>query len=255
MPAGWRLVTPEIIWADARSVRPDYQIARLLIERGLGILYLIAFVVALEQFPALCGERGLQPAPRLLARCRSARAEPVPLGLLGPAAADRAVDRRRRWRRCSSLGLPQRGAAARSRCSPGSCSGSSTSRSSTSAARSTASAGSRCCSRRASSRSSSATTRSRRRGWSSWPFRWLAFRVEFGAGLIKLRGDRCWRELRCMDFHHETQPMPNPLSWFFHRLPRPLHRLEAIGNFVAQLVAAVRPVPAAAVRVDRRARS
>ena len=55
-------------------------------------------------------------------------------------------------------------------------------------------------------------------------FRWLAFRVEFGAGLIKLRGDRCWRDLTCMDYHHETQPMPNPLSWYFHRLPRPLHR-------------------------------
>ncbi|HEX5451906.1 MAG TPA: lipase maturation factor family protein, partial [Candidatus Limnocylindrales bacterium] len=73
-----------------------------------------------------------------------------------------------------------------------------------------------------------------------WPvllaFRWLAFRVEFGAGLIKLRGDPCWRDLTCMDFHHETQPMPNPLSWWFHHLPRPLHRLETVGNFVAQLV-------------------
>jgi hypothetical protein len=68
-------------------------------------------------------------------------------------------------------------------------------------------------------------------------FRWLAFRVEFGAGLIKLRGDQCWRDLTCMDYHHETQPMPNPLSWFFHHLPRPLHRLEALGNFFAQLVA------------------
>jgi hypothetical protein len=30
--------------------------------------------------------------------------------------------------------------------------------------------------------------------------------------------------------------MPNPLSWFFHHLPRPLHRVEVLGNFVAQLV-------------------
>jgi lipase maturation factor len=67
-------------------------------------------------------------------------------------------------------------------------------------------------------------------------FRWLAFRVEFGAGLIKLRGDSCWRNLTCMDFHHETQPMPNPLSWFFHHLPRQLHRVEVLGNFFAQLV-------------------
>src|SRR5438093_10759134 len=49
---------------------PDYSIARWLIERGLGFLYLIAFIVAARQFPALCGDRGLEPAPRLLARIR-----------------------------------------------------------------------------------------------------------------------------------------------------------------------------------------
>jgi hypothetical protein len=66
--------------------------------------------------------------------------------------------------------------------------------------------------------------------------RWLLFRVEFGAGLIKLRGDRCWRRLTCLDYHHETQPMPNPLSWWFHRLPAPLHRMEVAANHATQLV-------------------
>jgi len=70
-----------------------------------------------------------------------------------------------------------------------------------------------------------------------WMFRWLLFRVEFGAGLIKIRSDPCWRDLSCLDYHHETQPMPNPLSWFFHHLPRPLHRVEVLGNHFAQLVA------------------
>src|SRR3954451_9172259 len=42
---------------------PDYLAARFLIERGLAAIYLIAFVVAWRQFPALCGERGLEPAP------------------------------------------------------------------------------------------------------------------------------------------------------------------------------------------------
>ncbi|MFE1266796.1 lipase maturation factor family protein [Streptomyces sp. NPDC058758] len=65
--------------------------------------------------------------------------------------------------------------------------------------------------------------------------RWLLFRVEFGAGLIKIRGDACWRQLTCLCHHHETQPMPGPLSWFFHRLPRPLHRVEAAANHVVQL--------------------
>ncbi|MFD4317104.1 lipase maturation factor family protein [Streptomyces sp. NPDC058548] len=65
--------------------------------------------------------------------------------------------------------------------------------------------------------------------------RWLLFRVEFGAGLIKIRGDPCWRNLTCLYHHHETQPMPGPLSWFFHHLPRPLHRVEVAANHVVQL--------------------
>jgi hypothetical protein len=69
-----------------------------------------------------------------------------------------------------------------------------------------------------------------------WMARLLLFRVEFGAGLIKLRGDSCWRDLTCLYYHHETQPMPGPLSWFFHHLPKPLHRIEVAGNHFAQLI-------------------
>jgi hypothetical protein len=70
-----------------------------------------------------------------------------------------------------------------------------------------------------------------------WLLRWLLLRVEFGAGLVKLRGDPCWRDLTCLRYHHETQPMPGPLSWYFHHLPDPLHRAEVLGNHIAQLVA------------------
>ena len=66
-------------------------------------------------------------------------------------------------------------------------------------------------------------------------FRWLLFRVEFGAGMIKMRGDRCWRDLTCLDYHHETQPMPNPTSRWFHLLPGRAHRIEVASNHVAQL--------------------
>ncbi|QOR72401.1 lipase maturation factor family protein [Ruania alkalisoli] len=67
-------------------------------------------------------------------------------------------------------------------------------------------------------------------------FRWLLFRVEFGAGMIKMRGDRAWRDLTALYYHHETQPMPGPLSWFFHHLPRPFHRAEVAANHAVQLV-------------------
>ncbi|XP_039935271.1 lipase maturation factor 1 [Hirundo rustica] len=57
-----------------------------------------------------------------------------------------------------------------------------------------------------------------------------------GAGLIKIRGDRCWRELTCMDYHYETQPVPNPISYFMHRSPWWFHRFETLVNHFIELV-------------------
>lgn len=69
-----------------------------------------------------------------------------------------------------------------------------------------------------------------------WLLRWLLFRVMFGAGLIKLRGDPCWRGLTCLDYHYETQPIPNPLSWFFHWAPEWTHRGGVLFNHFAELI-------------------
>src|SRR3954447_14643954 len=66
-------------------------------------------------------------------------------------------------------------------------------------------------------------------------YRWLLFRVMFGAGLIKLRGDPCWRDLTCLDYYFETQPMPNPLSWHFHWMPASVHRAGVVFNHIAEL--------------------
>jgi hypothetical protein len=63
-------------------------------------------------------------------------------------------------------------------------------------------------------------------------YRWTLFRVMFGAGLIKIRGDSCWRDLTCLDYYFETQPIPNPLSWYFHHLPKAiLHGGVAFNHF------------------------
>ncbi|WP_433625423.1 lipase maturation factor family protein [Halomicrococcus sp. NG-SE-24] len=69
----------------------------------------------------------------------------------------------------------------------------------------------------------------------TWLFRWVLFRNMFGAGLIKLRGDDCWRDLTCLDYHYETQPMPNPVSWFAHHLSDRVHRVGVAVNHVAEL--------------------
>jgi len=70
-----------------------------------------------------------------------------------------------------------------------------------------------------------------------WLFRWLAFRIMLGAGLIKLRGDSVWRDLTALYYHFETQPIPNPLSRWFHFLPRLCLRMGAAFNHIAELVA------------------
>ena len=54
--------------------------------------------------------------------------------------------------------------------------------------------------------------------------------------MIKIRGGREWRDLTALMYHHETQPMPNPLSRQAHLLPKWFHRGEVLGNHFAQLV-------------------
>ncbi|XP_005721919.1 lipase maturation factor 1 [Pundamilia nyererei] len=69
-----------------------------------------------------------------------------------------------------------------------------------------------------------------------WTFRWLIVRIMLGAGLIKIRGDKCWRDLTCMDYHYETQPVPNPMSYYIHRSPWWFHRFETLSNHFVELI-------------------
>src|SRR5439155_1473875 len=62
------------------------------------------------------------------------------------------------------------------------------------------------------------------------------FRLMFGAGLIKLRGDTCRRDLTCKFYHYETQPLPNPLSWYFHHAPKQLLKLAVVVNHFTEIV-------------------
>lgn len=69
-----------------------------------------------------------------------------------------------------------------------------------------------------------------------WLLRWLLFRLMFGAGLIKIHGDPCWRDLTCLNYYYETQPIPGPLSWFFHWAPEWFHKGGVLFNHFAELV-------------------
>ena len=214
---------------------PEYWWGRLMVERGIAAIYVIAFICAAMQFRGLLGERGLLPIPKFLARI-SFRHSPSIFHLhytdrffaavswlgatLAAAMVSGLADLVPLW--AATLLWLTLWAAYLSIVNVGQ------------------------------------TWYSF--GWESllletgflvaflgnddtappvlimWLFWWLLFRVEFGAGLIKLRGDPCWRNLTCLNYHHETQPMPGPLSWFFHRLPKPVHRIEVAGNHVAQLI-------------------
>ena len=68
-------------------------------------------------------------------------------------------------------------------------------------------------------------------------FRWLIFRIMFGAGLIKLRGDDVWRNGTALYYHFETQPLPGPLSRWFHFLPHIILKPGVWFNWLAELVA------------------
>ncbi|MDO3644737.1 lipase maturation factor family protein [Mucilaginibacter sp. L3T2-6] len=68
-------------------------------------------------------------------------------------------------------------------------------------------------------------------------FRWLTFRIMFGAGLIKFRGDAIWRDGTALNYFFETQPIPGPLSRWFHFLPRMLLKIGVWFNWLAELVA------------------
>src|SRR5690606_17670875 len=69
-----------------------------------------------------------------------------------------------------------------------------------------------------------------------WLLWWLRSCLGFGAGMIKIRGGREWRDLTALTYHHETQPMPGPLSRQAHLRPRWFHKGEVLGNHFAQLV-------------------
>ena len=68
-------------------------------------------------------------------------------------------------------------------------------------------------------------------------FRWLTFRIMMGSGLIKIRGDEIWRNGTALYHHFETQPIPGPLSRWFNFLPHVLLKLGVWFNFLAELVA------------------
>jgi predicted DCC family thiol-disulfide oxidoreductase YuxK len=67
-------------------------------------------------------------------------------------------------------------------------------------------------------------------------FRWLAFRLTFLSGAVKLMShDPTWRNLTALSYHYWTQPLPTPLAWYAHQLPFWFHRFSTAMVFVIEL--------------------
>jgi len=211
-----------------------YRLPRLLFQRGLALVYLIAFLTAVNQFRPLLGEHGLLPVPLFVKQVAfhdapsifflfpndTAFAAAAWFGvILSALALGGVADRYGAW--LSMLVWTLLWAVYLSFLNVGQIFyGFGWESMLLEAGFFAIFLGSR---------------RSAPRAIPIWILRWMLFRVMFGAGLIKLRGDPCWRDFTCLDRYYETQPMPNPLSWYFHWAPAWLHHFGVGFNHFVEL--------------------
>jgi len=65
----------------------------------------------------------------------------------------------------------------------------------------------------------------------------LLFRFHLQAGAVKLQsGDPNWRNLTAIAYHYQTQPIPNVVAWYMHKLPMWFHKASTFMMFVFELI-------------------
>ncbi len=211
-----------------------YWVTRFLLERSIGLLCLIAFIVALNQFKPLLGERGLLPVPLFVKQISFRDAPSVFFWFPRDAAFTAAA-----WIGIVLSCLVLTGISARSTWLSVTVWAliyllylSFVNVGQTFYAFGWESILLECCFFAIFLGGSNVIPQQ----IPIWLFRWLLFRIMFGAGLIKLRGDPCWRDLTCLNYYYETQPMPNPLSWFYHWAPQWVNKGGVLFNHFAELI-------------------
>jgi hypothetical protein len=69
-----------------------------------------------------------------------------------------------------------------------------------------------------------------------WLIVWLVYRLTFESGVVKLAwGDQTWLNLRALEYHFETQPIPHAISWYAHQLPPGCLRFMCVLMFAVEL--------------------
>ncbi|HVS12015.1 MAG TPA: lipase maturation factor family protein [Planctomycetota bacterium] len=72
-----------------------------------------------------------------------------------------------------------------------------------------------------------------------WLLWWLAFRLMFASGVVKLAsGDATWRGLDALAYHYQTQPLPTPIAWYAHHLPPWFQQASVLVMFAIEIGAA-----------------
>lgn len=69
-----------------------------------------------------------------------------------------------------------------------------------------------------------------------WLLRWLLFRLMFASGYVKLVSDEVWRNLTALNFHYETQPLPTLFGWYIHQFPEWFQKVSTFIMFGVELV-------------------
>ena len=65
----------------------------------------------------------------------------------------------------------------------------------------------------------------------------LLFRFHFQAGAVKFQSkDPTWLNFTALSYHYQTQPIPNTIAWYVHKLPLWFHKLSAIIMFLIEMV-------------------
>jgi lipase maturation factor 1 len=74
------------------------------------------------------------------------------------------------------------------------------------------------------------------------PFAWISlnlliFRFHLKSGTSKLQsGDPSWRNLMALKYHYETQPLPNAVAWYIHKLPLWFHKFTTVAVLFLEII-------------------
>lgn len=70
-----------------------------------------------------------------------------------------------------------------------------------------------------------------------WSLNFLLFRFHLQAGAVKLQScDPSWKDLTAIAYHYQSQPLPNSVAWYAHKLPLWFQKFSVYAMFFIEMV-------------------